>query len=474
LSRQSKTLVAMVKIQFLGAAGTVTGSKHLVDTGRMKFLVDCGMFQGAKKLRLLNWEKPPVSAASIHHVVITHAHIDHLGMLPVYAREGFQGPIWATPATRELSEISLLDAAHLQEEDARFANKKGFSKHAVALPLYTIEDAQRAIRLLRSAPYEEEFALSEQTKIRFRDAGHILGSAIVQMTILSENKQVKVVFSGDLGRYNALILRDPEPIDEADYLLVESTYGDRIHPVEETTAEVAEIVNETAKRGGTLVIPSFAVGRTQTLLYVLRGLKERNAIPDLPVYVDSPMAVEVTELFCRHTGDFDEDAQKIIRETGHCPILCPNARFIRTQEESKQINESRSPCVILSASGMATGGRILHHLSHRLPDARNTVLFVGYQANGTRGQLLKGGAKEIRIHGEMVPVRSQIRSMESFSGHADSSEILRWLKTFKRPPKMTFVVHGEPDASVALAKAISNTLEWKTHIPEYLETAKLL
>jgi len=463
----------MVKIQFLGAAGTVTGSKYLVDTGRMRFLVDCGMFQGAKKLRLLNWDKPPVSAASIDHIVITHAHIDHLGMLPVYAREGFQGPIWATSATRELSEISLLDAAHLQEEDARFANKKGFSKHTVALPLYTVEDAQRAIRQLRSVPYEEEFELAEETKIRFRDAGHILGSAIVEITIKSEGEEMKVVFSGDLGRYNALILRDPEPIEETDYLLVESTYGDRTHAVEETANEVAEIVNETAKRGGTLVIPSFAVGRTQTLLYVLRGLKERTAIPDLPVYVDSPMAVEVTELFCRHTGDFDEDAQKIIRETGHCPILCPNAHFIRTQDESKQINESRFPSIILSASGMATGGRILHHLSLRLPDPRNTVLFVGYQANGTRGQLLKDGAREIKIHGQMVPVRAQIRSMESFSGHADSSEIMRWLKTFKQAPKTTFIVHGEPDASAALAKVIAGTLKWKTHIPEYLETTKL-
>jgi metallo-beta-lactamase family protein len=372
-----------------------------------------------------------------------------------------------------LCEISLEDAAHLQEEDARFANKKGFSKHAEALPLYTVEDAQRAIRHLRPAPYEEEFFLAERTKIRFRDAGHILGSAIVQATIESEGTKLRVVFSGDLGRYNALILKDPEPIDEADYLLVESTYGDRIHPVEETADELAEIVNQTSKRGGILVVPAFAIGRTQMLLYVLRALKERKAIPDLPVYVDSPMAVEVTELFCRHTGDFDEDAQKILRKTGQCPILCPNAHFIRTQDESKQINETGVPSIILSASGMATGGRILHHLSRRLPDPRNTVLFVGFQADGTRGQLLKDGAKEIKIHGQMVPVRAQIRSMESFSGHADSSEILRWLKTFKRPPKLTFVVHGERDASAALAKAISSTLKWKTHVPEYLETAKL-
>ncbi len=463
----------MIKIQFLGGAGTVTGSKHLLDTGRTRLLIDCGMFQGSKKLRLLNWDKPPVAATSIDHVIVTHAHIDHSGMLPVYVREGFQGPVWATSATRELCEISLEDAAHLQEEDARFANKKGFSKHPVAKPLYTIEDARQAIRHLRSAPYEDEVAIAEGINVRFRDAGHILGSAIVQATIESGGKKLRIVFSGDLGRYNALILRDPEPIDETDYLLIESTYGDRVHAVEETADEMAEIVNETAKRGGTVVIPSFAVGRTQTLLYVLRDLKERKAIPDLPIYVDSPMAVEVTELFCRHTTDFDDEARKIIRETGHCPILCPNARFIRSQEESKQINENRFPSIILSASGMATGGRILHHLALRLPDARNTVLFVGFQANGTRGQMLKDGAKEIKIHGEMVPVRAQIRSMESFSGHADSSEILRWLKCFKRAPKLTYIVHGEPEASAALAKLIRTTLKWPTHIPEYLETAKL-
>jgi metallo-beta-lactamase family protein len=463
----------MLKIQFLGGAGTVTGSKHLIDTGRTRFLIDCGMFQGSKKLRLLNWDKPPVPPTSISHVIVTHAHIDHSGMLPVYVREGFQGPIWATSATRELCEVSLEDSAHLQEEDARFANKKGFSKHPVAKPLYTIEDAHQAIRHLRSAPYDDEIVIADGIKVRFRDAGHILGSAIVQATIESGGTSHRIVFSGDLGRYNALILKDPEPIEETDYLLIESTYGDRIHAVEETSDEMAEIINETAARGGTLVIPSFAVGRTQTLLYVLRDLKQRKAIPDLPVYVDSPMAVEVTELFCRHTADFDDDAKRIIRETGHCPILCPNARFIRSQEESKQINDTRFPSIILSASGMVTGGRILHHLGIRLPDPRNTVLFVGFQANGTRGQQLKDGAKEIKIHGEMVPVRAQIRTMESFSGHADAAEILRWLKCFKRPPKLTYIVHGEPEASAALAKLISNTMKWPTHIPDYLETARL-
>jgi metallo-beta-lactamase family protein len=469
----SETL-GMANIQFLGAAGTVTGSKYLVDTGQTRFLIDCGMFQGLKKLRLLNWGKLPVVPSTIQHVIITHAHIDHSGMLPVLVRDGFQGPIWSTPATRELCEISLEDAAHLQEEDARFANKKGFSKHSVALPLFNLEDAQRAIGHLRSVPYEEELVLPGEIKIHFRDAGHILGSAIVEAAFPAEGRPLRIVFSGDLGRYNALILRDPEPIQEADYLLVESTYGNRLHAAEETTSEMAEVINETARRGGTIVIPSFAVGRTQTILYVLRELKAKKLIPDLPVYVDSPMAIEVTDLFCRHTGDFDEDAKKILRETGQCPILCPNLHFVRNQTLSKQLNESRFPAIIISASGMATGGRILHHLKMRLPDARNTILFVGYQASGTRGQLLRDGAKEIKIHGEMVPVRAQIHTMESFSGHADAAEILRWLKTFRKPPKMTFVVHGEPEASAALAESIQKTLNWKTHIPDYLETAQLI
>jgi metallo-beta-lactamase family protein len=463
----------MVNIQFLGAAGTVTGSKYLLDTGKTRVLIDCGMFQGSKKLRLLNWEKPAVAAASIDHAVITHAHIDHAGMLPVYVREGFRGAVWATSATRELCGISLEDAAHLQEEDARFANKKGFSKHAVALPLYTLEDAQNAIRHLRAAEYEQEVVLADSMKFRLRDAGHILGSAIVQAEVTGNGNPVRIVFSGDLGRYNALILRDPEPIEEADYLLIESTYGDRLHAVEETAEQLSGIVNETAKRGGTLVIPSFAVGRTQTLLYVIRDLKARKAIPDLPVYVDSPMAIEVTELFCRYVAEFDDEAKQIFRQTGLCPVLCPNLRFVRSQDESKALNDSRYPSIILSASGMATGGRILHHLKLRLPDPRNTVLFVGFQANGTRGQLLKEGAREIKIHGEMVPVRAQIRMLESFSGHADYAEIMRWLKAFKRPPKLTFVVHGEPEASSALANRITSTLGWKTHIPEYLETARL-
>jgi metallo-beta-lactamase family protein len=463
----------MAKIIFLGAAGTVSGSKYLVDTGKTRFLVDCGMFQGPKKLRLLNWEPAPVRPSTVDHVLLTHAHIDHSGMLPVLVRDGFKGKIWTTPVTAELCNISLLDAAHLQEEDARFANKMAFSKHKPALPLYTMEDAEQVIPRLRAIEYDTAENISEETQVRYLDAGHILGSAIIEVTTQNGGTPLRIVFSGDLGRYEALILRDPEAVTQADYLLIESTYGDRVHPEESPAKELASIINETAKKGGMLIIPSFAVGRTQTLLYILRDLKGRGMIPDLPVFVDSPMAQRVTEVFCRHIDTFDEEATKVYKETGICPILCPNLKFVHTREDSQKINDMRFPAIILSASGMATGGRILHHLKYRLPDPRNTILFVGYQAMGTRGQLIKDGARAVKIHGEMVPVRAQVRSLEAFSGHADSAEIMRWLKMFKKPPRMTFVVHGEAESSKALAREIQHTLGWETHIPEYLESYNL-
>ena len=462
----------MTQIKFLGAAGTVSGSKYFIDTGETRFLVDYGMFQGPKKLRLINWEPPKINPATIDHVLLTHAHIDHSGMLPALVRDGFQGKIWTTPVTAELCEISLLDAAHLQEEDARFANKMAFTKHKPALPLYTTEDAEAAIKHLRPLPYDEPAKISKDTQIRFLDAGHILGSAIVEVTA-SNQPPLRLVFSGDLGRYDALILRDPTSVYEADYLLIESTYGSRLHPKEEPISELASIINETAKRGGMLVIPAFAVGRTQTLLYMMRDMKERGEIPDLPIFVDSPMARRVTDVFCRHVEDFDEEAKAVFLRTGECPVYSDKLEFVHTREESQRINDIRYPAIIISASGMATGGRILHHLKYRLPDSRNTILFVGYQAVGTRGQQLRDGAKYVKIHGEMVPVRAQIRNIEAFSGHADSTEILRWLGKFKKAPKLTFVVHGEEESSKALAAEIQKDLGWKTHIPEYLESVHL-
>jgi metallo-beta-lactamase family protein len=395
-------------------------------------------------------------------------------MLPVLVREGFTGKILCTPVTAELCEISLLDAAHLQEEDARYANKMAFSKHKPALPLYTTEDAEKVMPHLSPVDYDRKKELADGTQVRFLDAGHILGSAILDVTVSDGGgRPVRLVFSGDLGRYDALILRDPTPINKADYLVVESTYGDREHPPEDGAEELASIINETAKRGGMLIIPSFAVGRTQTLLYLMRDMRIRGLIPDLPIFVDSPMAQRVTDVFCRHTEIFDEEAQAVYRKTGKCPILSPNLKFVQTKEESQKINDLRFPAIIVSASGMATGGRVLHHLKYRLPDPRNTILFVGYQAVGTRGQMLKDGARAIKIHGEMVPVRAQIRNIEAFSGHADSVEIMRWLKTFKTQPKMTFIVHGEEQSSRALADEIHRTLGWKVHIPEYLESYSL-
>jgi metallo-beta-lactamase family protein len=463
----------MTQIKFLGAAGTVSGSKYLIDTGETRFLVDYGMFQGRKELRLLNWQPAAVSPSSVDHVLLTHAHIDHSGMLPVLVRDGFKGEIWSTPVTAELCEISLLDAAHLQEEDARFANKMAFTKHKPALPLFTMEDAERVMPHLRPIDYSKTLDISSDMQVRFLDAGHILGSSIIEVNTKNHGKPVRMVFSGDLGRYDALILQDPTPIPRADYLLIESTYGDRIHPAEEPVEELSSIINETARRGGMLVIPSFAVGRTQTLLYLIRDMKARGVIPDLPIFVDSPMAQHVTDVFCRHIDNFDDEAKAVFKKTGKCPILCPNLQFVHTREDSQAINNMRYPAIIISASGMASGGRILHHLKYRLPDSRNTILFVGYQSVGTRGQMLKDGARTIKIHGEIVPVRAQIHSLEAFSGHADSTEIMRWLKTFKEPPIMTFVVHGEPESSKALAHEIQRTLGWKTHIPEHLESCDL-
>jgi metallo-beta-lactamase family protein len=464
----------MAHVQFLGAAGTVTGSKYLVDAGKTRILLDCGMFQGSKDLRLRNWDKLPVQPSSLDHMFLSHAHIDHIGMAPVYVRDGFQGPIWCTPETKELTEINLTDAAHLQEEDARFANKQGFTKHKPALPLYTLEDVAHCVPHLRALPYGTPCRLPDGTSVQFHDAGHVLGSAIVEVEVKNRNgKPLTLVFSGDLGRYRALIDNDPYALERADYLLLESTYGNRVHPQEDASHELADIINETARRGGSLVVPAFAMGRTQILLYTIRELKSKGAIPDLPVYVDSPMAISVTELYCRHIEDLDAEAREVYRTTHKCPILCPKLEFIRTPQESKALNNQHYPCIIISASGMATGGRVLHHLKFRLPDPRNTVLFVGFQANGTRGQILKDGAREIKIHGEMIPVRAKVRTMEAFSRHADSAEIMEWLGGFKSPPKQVCIVHGEPDSSAALAEAIRK-LGWKVRIPEYLDTLELV
>jgi len=466
----SNTSTAPPTVQFLGAAGTVTGSKHLVRTGKASVLLDCGMFQGLKELRERNWAKSPVSVSEIDAIVVSHAHIDHTGHLPLVVRQGYRGPIWCTPATAELLPILLLDAAKLQEEDAEHANRKGYSRHVPALPLYTVQDAQNVFKLLHTAPFGEEFSPAEGVRTLFRRAGHILGSASIELRFGSP--EIQLAFSGDLGRFGREILRDPEPIPQADVLLLESTYGDRVHSPD-PLADLAGVVTEAAQRGGALIVPAFAVDRTQELLWALRRLEDQKRIPVVPVYIDSPMALEVTQLYVKYSGEHRLPVDNLIEPDAN-PLCCHRQKWIHSVDESKALNGQTGPMIIVSSSGMATGGRVLHHLEHRVSDPHTTVLFVGYQAAGTRGRLLLEGAKTLRLHGRDVPVNAQIRSVEGFSGHADRAEMLRWLGGFQRPPRKTYMVHGEGPAATGLAQVIHDQFGWETHVAEDGEVVPLL
>jgi metallo-beta-lactamase family protein len=457
-------------IQFLGGAGTVTGSKHLLTACGRHVLLDCGLFQGLKALRLRNWAKPSFRARDIDAVVLSHAHVDHSGYLPLLQRNGFRGPILCTPGTRDLLEIMLMDAAHLQEEEAEFANRHGYSKHHPALPLFTISDAEAALRQVETRRHGETFAVVDGISARLRRAGHILGSAIVELQIEGA-PDVHVVYSGDLGRSGRPILNDPERIAAADFLLVESTYGDRLHSAD-PAATLAEVVAETSAAGGTLLIPAFAVGRTQELMWLLRELERERRIPVLPVFVDSPMAAHVTDVYQRHIDDRDPDMRLSPGGEGD-PLQSSRCTVIRTAKESKALNGVRGPMVIISASGMATGGRILHHLKARLPDPRTTVLLPGFQACGTRGRSLQDGAKVIRMLGENVPVRARVVVLDGLSAHADREETLGWLSGFASAPRQTHVVHGEPVAADSLASAIRDRLGWNASVAADGETAPL-
>ena len=462
----------MAKLNFYGATGIVTGSRYLLETQGKRLLIDCGMFQGIKEDRERNWESFPVSPIDIDAVLLTHAHIDHSGYLPRLGHNGFKGKVYCTYATRDLCDVMLQDSAHLQEEDAEYANKKGFSKHQPALPLYNVQDALQVLRQFAPVYYGEDLFLTENLRIKFRDAGHILGSALVDVKLTNNSETQRILFSGDLGRPDQPILRDPAQVFNVDYLVVESTYGDRLHDGRNPIDELARVINETAQRNGVLVIPSFAVGRTQTLLFNIRELEERKKIPLLPIYVDSPMAVQATEIFLQHKIDYDFQA-KILELQGK-QILQPRLlHLIREVEESKRLNDMKGRAVIISASGMATGGRILHHLQHRLPDERNTVLFIGYQAEGTRGRSILEGQQLVKIHGEEITVKARVENIPGYSAHADYNEILAWLMGFNRPPKQTFIVHGEPIASQALAEKIRQTLHWETVIPKFGEGFQL-
>ncbi|MFM7735059.1 MAG: MBL fold metallo-hydrolase RNA specificity domain-containing protein [Alphaproteobacteria bacterium] len=450
-------------VRFLGAAGTVTGSKHLVEAAGRRILLDCGLFQGLKSLRERNWRKFPFDPASLDAVVLSHAHIDHSGALPLLVKEGFRGKIHCTAGTAELLEPMLLDAAHLQEEEARFANKHRTSKHAPALPLFGEKDAERALSKLAPHGYAKEFSPADGLRVLYRRASHILGSATVSVAWGRGEDERRLLFSGDLGRYGRPILRDPDPIEERpDVLLVESTYGDRIHP-EHPSRELARIVREAADRRGVIVIPAFAVDRTQELLYVLGDLQERGEIPAIPVYVDSPMAIEVTAIYARHSEDHDED---MAPRAGERRLGPRNVKMLRSSAESKSLNEASGPMIVISASGMATGGRVLHHLARRLPDPSTTVLFAGYQAAGTRGRALMEGARTLRIFGQQVTVRAHVEKLDGYSAHADQAEILRWLGTFPGAPRQTWCVHGEPQAADTLASTIRHGLGWEAAVAE--------
>ncbi len=451
-----------MRITFLGAAGTVTGSKYLLETGRHRILVDCGLYQGFKQLRLRNWAKLPIDPASIDAVVLTHAHIDHTGYLPVLVRDGFKGHVICTAATRDLCGIMLTDAGHLEERAAERANRYKYSKHHPALPLFTEEDARHALTRLQTWDFNRPRDFGNGLSLVYRYAGHILGAATAQFTY--EGKSI--LFSGDLGRPNDPIMFEPAPVAETDYLVVESTYGNRKHPATDAQDELATIVSTTASRGGSVLVPAFAVGRAQLLLYHLHALKAAKRIPDLPVYLDSPMAIDASDIFLAHPTDHRLSAAQ-------ARTFCAVARQTQSSEESKEIDRSRMPSVILSASGMATGGRVLHHLKVFAPDPRSTILFTGFQAGGTRGAAMVAGAETIKIFGEYVPVRAKVHNMEMLSAHSDADETLGWLRNFTKPPRHTFVTHGEPEASDALRKRIQDELHWNCHVPEYREEAEL-
>lgn len=462
----------MANLTFYGATGTVTGSRFLLELQGKKYLIDCGLFQGSKKNRLKNWERFPVNPAEIDRVLITHAHIDHTGYLPRFCRDGFTGRIHCTHTTFDFCEIMLPDSAYLQEEDAAWANKKGFSKHKPALPLYTVEDAQSALSFFSPVYYGQELFLQDDVRIKFKDAGHILGSSFIDLRIGNGEQRQKILFSGDLGRPNQPILRDPVQVYDVDYLVLESTYGDRLHNDDTPLEKLARVINESVDRGGVLLIPSFAVGRTQTLLYDIRRLEEMNKIPDLTVFIDSPMGIDATSIFKKRIDEEDFEAR--LEYLQGKQIFRPGRlKICKSRNQSKSINNYRNRAIIISSSGMVTGGRILHHMAARLPHPENTILFVGYQAEGTRGRALLDGKDKIKIHGEYVPVRAKIENITGFSGHADYNEILAWLMGFNRPPRKTFIVHGEPEARSALKAKIEKHFGWDVVVPEFGESYEL-
>ena len=464
----------MPKLTFLGAAGTVTGSKYLVEAANKRLLIDCGIFQGTHELSDRNYKPLPTDPNTFDYAVLTHAHLDHTGWLPCLVRDGYRGPIFANPATIDLTALLLKDSAHLQEEDAERARAKGYSRHANPQPLYTAEDVDPVFRSMKPMPRSGGFDISPEFHIDSYDAGHILGSSSLVLTITENGKKTVVVFSGDIGRYDQPILNDPTtPPVNADVLLCESTYGDREHEAGDPAELLAAVVNRIAKRGGSIIIPAFAIGRTQTFMYYLHQLEDQQRIPRLPVYVDSPMALSATDLYLKYKEDHDLEFSREDNNGKGDPLDVHQFHLTRTADESKQINNVKTPCIIVSASGMVTGGRVMHHLAQRLPDPRNAVILAGFQAQGTRGRALQEGAKTLRLFGQEVPVNAEIVELGQFSAHAGKSELLRWLTGLTAPPKQTYLVHGEPFAAQSLQSSIQEKFRWKVSVARYLDTVNL-
>ena len=472
----------MAYIQFLGAAGTVTGSKHLINTsgdptgkGGYRVLVDCGMFQGPKEWRERNWQPTPIPASSIDAVILTHAHLDHCGWIPRLVKEGFHGPIYATSATIDLCGIILPDSGHLQEEDAEFYNKIKKSKHSPALPLYTLEEAEACLQYFKPVQIGETKQLSPEISFRFVRAAHILGSSMAEITLQSNGQARRTLFTGDIGRVRdkhiapgKVVHSGPQEGESADILVMESTYGNRQHPDDDPRPALAAAIRKTVERGGSIVVPAFAVERTQKFIFMIKELMESGQIPRIPVYADSPMAIKAVEIYLKHTEEYSEEAQRLINQYGS-PLRWDGLIFASSVQESKKINDSKFPSIIISSSGMVTGGRIQHHLAQRLPDPRNTVIFIGFQAPGTRGATIKGGAPEVKIYGEIVPIRAQILSFEQFSDHADPPELLQWLRTFQNKPRTTYLVHGEPSASSQLRDTMGKELGWNVQVAQWMQ-----
>lgn len=451
-----------MKLTFLGAAETVTGSKYLLEHQNKKILVDCGLFQGPKELREHNWKKFPINPRDIDAVILTHAHIDHSGYIPLLVKNGFHGKIFCSEGTFDLCKILLPDSGFLQEEDAQNANHYGYSKHKPAIPLYTEADAQESLNFFQPISFGTKHYFDENFYFTLSNSGHILGSAFITIFFNNQN----IVFSGDLGRANDPIMKPPSKLKHADYLLIESTYGNRLHEKTDPTKILKEVINKTAPRGGIIVIPAFAVGRAQNIMFYLHQLKEEKAIPDLPIFLDSPMAISASKILQKHASE-----QKLGAKL--CDEICESVHYIRTVEESKNLANIKMPMVIISASGMAEGGRVLHHLKHYISDHKNTILFTGFQAAGTRGDRILRGEKEIKIHGSFYEVNAEVINLTSSSAHADYEEILDWLKNFKTAPKKTFITHGSPEAAFSLQEKIKNKLGWNVIIPKYLQSENL-